>query len=61
VACLTVLEPQAAALAAVKMLAVSDPGLAQSIRDYHKLLERTIVEDDEAVSDGSGSPPLPTD
>jgi 5-(carboxyamino)imidazole ribonucleotide mutase len=61
VACLTVLEPQAAALAAAKMLAISDPGLAQDIRSYHKTLENTILGDDEAVSDGSGVPPLPTD
>ncbi|MEA3345215.1 MAG: AIR carboxylase family protein [Chloroflexota bacterium] len=49
VACLTVLEPQAAALAAAKILALHNPALAQLVRSYQKSLESTIVQDDEEV------------
>jgi 5-(carboxyamino)imidazole ribonucleotide mutase len=61
VACLTVLEPQAAALAAAKMLALHDRALVQDIRRYHGNLESTIVRDDEEVRDDPWAPPLPTD
>ena len=49
VACLTVIEPRAAALAAVKILALHDPALAQRIRSYHRNLESTIIQHDEEV------------
>jgi len=61
VACLTVLEPQAAALAAAKILALCDPALAQRVRSYQKALEATIVRDDKEVRDGFRVPPLPAE
>ncbi len=63
VACLTVLEPQAAALAAAKILALHDPALAQRVRSYQKSLETTIVQQDEEVRSDPWAPPLqiPTD
>lgn len=61
VACLTVLEPQAAALAAVKILALRDPALTQRVRSYQHTLESTIIQRDEEVRSDSWTPPLATD
>jgi len=60
VACLTVLEPQAAALAAVKILALCDRALAQRVRRYQKALEATIIQHDAEVRNDPWTPPLPT-
>jgi len=61
VACLSVLEPRAAALAAVKIFALQDPALAHRVRNYQKSLETTIMQDDEEVRNDPWTPPLPTD
>jgi phosphoribosylaminoimidazole carboxylase PurE protein len=61
VACLTTLEPRAAALAAVKIFALHDPALAHRVSDYQKGLETTIVRDDEEVRNDPWNPPLPAD
>jgi len=61
VACVTVLEPQAAALAAVKILALRDPALAQRVRRYQRALETTIIQHDGEVRNDPWTPPLPTD
>lgn len=61
VACLTVLEPQAAALAAAKILALHDRALAQRVRSYQKSLETTIIQHDEEVRNDPWTPPLSTD
>lgn len=61
VACLTVLEPQAAALAAAKILALHNPALAQRVRSYQKTLEITLIQHDEEVRNDPWTPPLPTD
>jgi len=61
VACLTVLEPRAAALATAKILALHDPALAQRIRDYHHHLESTIIQHDEEVRNAPWTPPLPAE
>jgi len=61
VACLTLLEPQAAALAAVKMLALRDRTLAQRVRRYQKVLETAIIQQDEEVKNDPWTPPLPPD
>jgi 5-(carboxyamino)imidazole ribonucleotide mutase len=60
VACLTTLEPHAAALAAAKILAVHDRGLAHRLRTYQKGLEISIVHDDEEARNDPWTPPLPT-
>ena len=60
VACLTVLEPQAAALATAKILALHDSELAQRVRSYQRTLETTIVQHDEEVRNDPWTPPLPT-
>jgi 5-(carboxyamino)imidazole ribonucleotide mutase len=60
VACLTVMEPRAAALAAVKMLALQDPSLARRLQSYQKGLETTIIRHDEEVRNEPWTPPLPT-
>jgi 5-(carboxyamino)imidazole ribonucleotide mutase len=61
VACLTVLEPRAAALAAVKILAVHNPALAHRLRSYQKGLETTIIHHDEELRNDPWTPPLPTE
>ena len=61
VACLTVIEPRAAALAAVKILALQDPALAHQVHGYQKSLEMMIMQDDEEVRNDPWIPPLPTD
>ena len=49
VAPMVVLEPEAAALAAAKCLALSDSDLRQKLRTYQDGLSSRIVEDDRAV------------
>ena len=49
VAPLLVLEPANAALAAAKILGLSDPGLAAVVRQQHEEAERRIVNDDQAM------------
>jgi len=61
VACLTVLQPQAAALAAAKILALHNPALAQRVRSYQKTLETTLIQHDEEVRNDPWTPPLPTE
>jgi len=51
VAPMVVLEPEAAALAAAKCLALSDSDLRQQLRAYRDSLSRKIVEDDRMVKD----------
>ena len=61
VACLTVLEPRAAALAAAKIVALHSPSLADRVHSYQKGLETTIVQHDEEVRNDPWTPPLPAD
>jgi len=49
VAPMVVLEPEAAALAAAKCLALADSGLRRRIHAYQEELLRKIVEDDRVV------------
>ena len=50
VAPVTVLEPEAAALAAVKILAVADSSLRSRIERYQERLTRRIIRDDREVA-----------
>ncbi len=50
VAPLVVLEPENAALAAVKILAMKDRSLREKIRDYQEKKRREILEADEEIS-----------
>jgi phosphoribosylaminoimidazole carboxylase PurE protein len=61
VACLTVIEPRAAALAAAKMLALEDPELACQVRSYQRNLATTLMQHDEEVRNEPWTPPLQTD
>ena len=61
VACVTVLEPKAAALAAAKILALTDQELTQRLRTYQSTLETTIIHDDEKVRSAPRIPPLSTE
>ncbi len=44
-----VLEPEAAAIAAAKMLALVDPSMAEKVRAYQQRNSRKIEEDDAAL------------
>jgi phosphoribosylcarboxyaminoimidazole (NCAIR) mutase len=46
---MVVLEPEAAALAAAKCLAVSDPKLRQAIVAYQREVRDRVVQDDQAI------------
>ncbi len=50
VAPLVVLEPENAALAAVKILAMKDRSLREKIRDYQEKKKREVLEADEEIS-----------
>jgi phosphoribosylaminoimidazole carboxylase PurE protein len=52
VAPLLVLEPEAAALAAAKILGVADPALAQRIGDWHAGSREQAMADDRAAQGG---------
>jgi 5-(carboxyamino)imidazole ribonucleotide mutase len=53
VAPLVVLEPEAAALAAIKLLSLRDPGLEETIRAYHAAKREEIEDSDrEVMEDG---------
>lgn len=45
----TILEPEGAALLAAKMLALSDPQLAQRLHDYRQRLADELVQADQEV------------
>lgn len=53
VAPMVVLEPGSAALAAAKILALSDPGLRERLRVYQTAFAETIVADDQEVRAGT--------
>jgi 5-(carboxyamino)imidazole ribonucleotide mutase len=48
VAPLVILEPEAAALAAAKILALADPAIGQRIRDFQERLRQQAIEVDRA-------------
>jgi phosphoribosylaminoimidazole carboxylase PurE protein len=52
VAPLVVLEPEAAGLAAAKMLALASPALGERVAAYQARLRQQAVEDDRAVREG---------
>lgn len=52
VAPLVVLDPEAAALAAAKILALRDEGLSRKIEEYHRRLKEKVEEDDRALMRG---------
>lgn len=49
VAPLVVLEPEAAALAAAKILALNDEGLSKKIMDYQRRMKEKVEADDQAL------------
>ena len=49
VAPLLVLEPEAAALAVAKMMAVSDPGMAAKVARYQEAQQERVIADDQAL------------
>ena len=49
-ACTTVLEPETAALAVVKTLALRDPALWSRMREHHRRLRYTVAQADRALS-----------
>ncbi len=52
VACMTVIEPSNAALAAVKILALKDKDLKEKLKEYHKKIKEDLYKADEEVRDG---------
>jgi phosphoribosylcarboxyaminoimidazole (NCAIR) mutase len=52
VAPLLVLEPEAAALAAAKILAIGDPALAQRIASWQNEMREQAMADDREVQGG---------
>lgn len=52
VAPMLVLEPEAAALAAAKMLAVSDPAMAEKVVAYQRAQQEKLIADDRAQRSG---------
>ncbi len=52
VAPLLILEPANAALAAAKILGLSDPALAELVRQQHEAGEARILTDDQALQQG---------
>lgn len=54
VAPLLVLEPEAAALAAAKMLALRDPALAERVAAYQRRQQERLLADDRALAAGGG-------
>ncbi len=49
IACLTVLEPEQAALSAIKILAIGNKKLGERIIEYQAKLKGKIIEDDKNV------------
>lgn len=49
---LTVLEPKLAALAAVKILTLSEPSLKEKLEQYRKSLQEDLYKADEEVKNG---------
>ncbi len=52
VAPMVVLEPEAAALAAAKILALSDTGIQEKVMAYQTAHRERIIRDDQELSDG---------
>ena len=52
IAPMVILEPDAAALAAARILALADPAIADRIREYQERLRQQAVEDDRAMAAG---------
>ncbi len=52
VAPLTVLEPEQAAIAALKMIGLKDESIRKRIREYQEKKKKEIETDDEEVKDG---------
>jgi 5-(carboxyamino)imidazole ribonucleotide mutase len=50
VAPLLVLEPEAAALAVAKMMAVGDPAMAARVSEYQKTQQERVIADDRAIN-----------
>ena len=52
VACMTVIEPSNAALAAVKIMALKDKDFKEKLKEYHKKIKEDLYKADEEVKDG---------